>query len=312
MRGVADHTRWTQLALGFWPSRALLAAAEVGVLDRLPASAPELATDLGLRPGPTRDLLDALAGLRVVVRDGDRYALVDDWPGPAFTAELRDVASSFRRWAVLDEALRGSREARLFDGVLDDPAWLQAFAETMAKASAPLHDAIVTAVDWSAVTTVTDLGGADGRLAAALAAAHPHLQCRTLDLPAWAPLISAPGVEVISADVFVDHLPASDAVVLSHVLVDWDDERRARLLERVKAMLPAGGLLVIGDRMEPAKRPGFAFDALRAIDLLLAHGEAHDYSRADLDGLLVATGFERSALVTTVGDRSVVTARSLA
>ena len=311
MRGVTDHSRWAQLALGFWPSRALLAAAEVGVLDRLPASAEQLATDLGLLLGPTGDLLDALVGLRVVARTGDRYELADDWPGPAFTTELRDMAASFRRWGALDEALRGSHAAGLFDAVLDDPTRLRAFAEVMGSTSAPLHEAIVTAVDWSDVTTVSDLGGADGRLAAALAAAHPHLTCRTVDLPPWAALVSAPGVEVVSADVFADDLPPSDAVVLSHVLVDWDDAHRAALLAKASAMVPPGGLVVIGDRMEEPVRGRSAFDALQALDLLLAHGEAHPYTRADLDVLLAAAGFERSTVVATVGDRTVVTARSL-
>ncbi len=63
-----------QLGLGFWGSKALLSAVELGLFTELAASggpgdADALAARLGLHGRGARDLLDALVALRVLDRD---------------------------------------------------------------------------------------------------------------------------------------------------------------------------------------------------------------------------------------------------
>src|SRR5579864_4488139 len=66
-----------QLGLGFWGSKTLLSAVEIGVFTELasgPLDGETLAKRLSLHPRSARDFLDALVALRMLERDGDTYA----------------------------------------------------------------------------------------------------------------------------------------------------------------------------------------------------------------------------------------------
>src|SRR5215210_5995419 len=68
-----------QLGLGFWGSKTLLSAVELGLFTELAASGAPLVADalaqrLGLHPRSARDFLDALVALRMLDRSDDgRY-----------------------------------------------------------------------------------------------------------------------------------------------------------------------------------------------------------------------------------------------
>ena len=58
-----------ELGVGFWASKTLLSAVELGVFKRLataPADLHALQKDLGLHPRSARDFLDALVALRML------------------------------------------------------------------------------------------------------------------------------------------------------------------------------------------------------------------------------------------------------
>ncbi len=66
-----------QLGLGFWGSKTLLSACELGIFSELAAgslSLEELSERFQLHPRSARDFLDALVALKMLTRDGDRYA----------------------------------------------------------------------------------------------------------------------------------------------------------------------------------------------------------------------------------------------
>lgn len=65
-----------QLGLGFWGSKALLTAVELGLFTLLahgPRTAKALEVDLQLQPRRTRDFLDALVSLGMLEREGEEY-----------------------------------------------------------------------------------------------------------------------------------------------------------------------------------------------------------------------------------------------
>ena len=62
-----------QLGLGFWASKALLSAVELGVFTTLaagPLTGEALMANLGLQPRGTIDFLDALVSLGMLERSG--------------------------------------------------------------------------------------------------------------------------------------------------------------------------------------------------------------------------------------------------
>ena len=65
-----------QVGLGFWASKTLLSAVELGLFTELAKGAEDLETlkqGLGLHPRSARDFLDALVALKFLERHDGRY-----------------------------------------------------------------------------------------------------------------------------------------------------------------------------------------------------------------------------------------------
>jgi predicted O-methyltransferase YrrM len=332
-----EPARVTQLALGYWPSRAFLAAVELdlfAVLDASPLTRDELAGRLGLRSRSVGDFLDALVALGLLQRDGAgdgaRYGNVPGGaplladPDDEQRAWLADLADPerFRRWSRLTDALRsGEGDTGLFDDLYGDPDRLAHFLRAMTAVSGPGFVALAESVDWSATRTVCDVGGGAGDLAVALARRHSHLRVISLDRPEVVPIaertVAEAGVGdrvvVAGGDFLADALPRADALVMSLVLLDWDEERKERLLRSAHEALPPGGRLFVIDRLDddgdqPSAERG-AFELLRSLDLLLAHGDAHTYTADQLRTWFDRAGFADVEIRPLVGDLSLAVAR---
>lgn len=84
--------------------------------------------------------------------------------------------------------------------------------------------------DFGRYTTLVDIGGSAGTLCCTITAAHPHMRCRTLDLP---PVLAAAQseikrrglegrVEAGSIDFFEEAFPAADVITMSMILHDCE------------------------------------------------------------------------------------------
>ncbi len=107
-----------QLGLGFWASKTLLSAIEIGPFTELakgPCDARTLGDRLGLHPRGARDFLDALVALGMLDRGGDglyRNILETDTfldvGKPTYIGGMLEMANSrlYGFWGSLTEALR--------------------------------------------------------------------------------------------------------------------------------------------------------------------------------------------------------------
>jgi len=107
-----------QLGLGFWGSKTLLSAVELGLFAVIsktgPLDAEELRERLGLHPRGARDFFDALVALGMLARDDARYSntaateLFLDPAKPSYIGGLLEMANarSYAFWGSLTEALR--------------------------------------------------------------------------------------------------------------------------------------------------------------------------------------------------------------
>src|SRR5262249_48775053 len=110
-----DHI--VELGTGFWRSKVLLSAVELGVFSALaqgPLDGETLRTRLGIHPRSARDFFDALVALGMISRERDRYAntaeadLFLDRAKPSYMGGLLEMLN-FRLygfWGSLTEALR--------------------------------------------------------------------------------------------------------------------------------------------------------------------------------------------------------------
>ena len=99
----ASPERIMQLGLGFWGSKTLLSAVEIGLFTELAKGSLDfetLAERLMLHPRSARDFLDALVALGMLERDGDRYTntpeteLVLDRAKPSYVGRVLEMANA--------------------------------------------------------------------------------------------------------------------------------------------------------------------------------------------------------------------------
>ena len=124
-----------RLGLGFWASKTLLSAVELGVFKTLasgPAEPAALQTALGLHPRSARDFLDALVALGMLERENGTYrnsAETDFFLDPRklsyiggflemLNARLYEFWGSHRGAANRRESKRGKARGRLLQGAL--------------------------------------------------------------------------------------------------------------------------------------------------------------------------------------------------
>jgi hypothetical protein len=188
-----------QVGMGFFGSKALLSAVELGLfteLARQPLSGAEIAAALALHPRAIPDFPDALVALGFLERDGDgptaRYANTPesaaflDRAKPAYMGGILEMANArlYPFWADLTEGLKtGAPQseskhvgASVFETLYAVPDRLEQFMAAMAGVSAGNFQALAEGFDFSRYRTLCDIGGATAQLSRFVAAKH---QCRS-------------------------------------------------------------------------------------------------------------------------------------
>ena len=144
-----------ELARGFWASKTLLTAVELGVFGALatgPLSVQELRARLGVHPRSAVDFLDALVALGMLEREDGRYrnteetGLFLDPAKPSYLGGLLEMlnARSYQFWGSLTDSPRTgdpSNEASgpdddLFHVLSENPDQLRRFLRAMSGVTA--------------------------------------------------------------------------------------------------------------------------------------------------------------------------------
>jgi len=322
-----------QLGLGFWGSKTLLSACELGLFSELaagPLSFKELSERFRLHPRSARDFLDALVALKMLARDGDRYAntpatdLFLDRAKPTYIGGMLEMANArlYPFWGSLTEALRTGElqnEAKaggqgFFAALYADPKRLEGFLKAMTGLSLGAARAIAEKFPWPQYRTFVDVGTAQGGLPVQVALAHPHLTGRGFDLPVVGPIFDeyirshglSDRLRFHPGDFFEDPLPSADVVVMGHILHDWDLDEKRRLIAKVYDVLPEGGAFIAFDAVIDDERKENAFGLLMSLNMLIETSGGFDYTGADCAAWMRDAGFSETRVEHLVGPDSMV------
>ncbi|HEX8124448.1 MAG TPA: methyltransferase [Allosphingosinicella sp.] len=328
-----------QTGMGFFASKALLSAVELGVFTQLgrgPLTGAELERALDLHPRATHDFLDSLVALGFLGRDGNgesgRYrntpetALYLDRNSPRYVGGILEMANSrlYRFWGDLTPALKTGRPQNevkhsgrpMFDELYADPARLEQFMDAMAGVSMANFESFAERFDFSRYWTMADIGGATGQLSSIVARRHPHLACASYDLPVVRPIaerrIAEAGlsgrVVAREIDFLNQEFPTADLITMGMILHDWDLEHKKMLIAKAFRALPPGGALVAIENIIDDERRDNAFGLLMSLNMLIEFGDAFDFSGADFTGWCLEAGFRRCEILPLGGPASAAVA----
>ncbi len=321
-----------QLGLGFWGSKTLLSAVELGVFTELcksPLPGEELAARLDLHPRSWRDFFDALTALGMLEQDDGVYrntpetARFLDRSKPSYIGGMLEMANArlYPFWSSLTEALRTGRpqnEAKhggdFFAELYQDSGRLKQFLHAMTGLSLGAHKAIAATFPWERHRTVVDVGCAEGGLLVELALAHTHLTGEGFDLPAAQPHFDnfvrsfelQDRLRFHAGDFFAAPLPEADVYVMGHILHDWDLEEKQALLAKTYAALPEDGALIVFDAIIDDERRQNAFGLLMSLNMLIETPAGFDYTGADCQAWLREAGFRDTYVQHLAGPDSMV------
>jgi len=325
-----DHI--LQTGFGFWASKTLLSAVEIGVFTTLakgPADLVTLQGELGLHPRSARDFLDTLVALKLLDRSDGRYTnraetdLFLDRAKPSYVGGLLEMANArlYGFWGSLTEALRTGEhqnEAKhgdnLFTAVYADPQRLRNFLGAMSGLSAGPAKAISEKFDWRRYRTVMDIGTAQGMVPVTLLRQHPHLSGIGFDLPQVQPIFEAfvaqqglaGRLRFQPGDFFNDTLPPVDVVVMGHILHDWDLAQKKALLSKVYQAVRDGGAVIAYDAIIDNDRRENAFGLLMSLNMLIETPGGFDYTGADCEAWMSEAGFRETRTEHLLGPDSMV------
>jgi acetylserotonin N-methyltransferase len=207
--------------------------------------------------------------LEDAVREGThRWQQVYGWDGPIFS-------HFFRNEEVKREFLMGMHGF----GLISSP-----------------H--VVVAFDLGRFHSLVDLGGATGHLAVAACQRYPQMRAAVFDLPEAIPLAReivgqsnvAERISFAAGDFFVDPLPPADLYAVGRILHDWSAEKILTLLRRIFDRLPAGGALLIAEKLLLDDQTGPRWAHMQNLNMLTCT-EGKERTLGQYEALLQQVGF---------------------
>jgi acetylserotonin N-methyltransferase len=316
---IPDPSPVIDLIDAFRRSKAMFTAVRLGIFDRLERGADKLdtlAAELPASPDALERLLDGCVGLGLLEKlSGGRYAntalasayLCRSSPHAMIGYILYSDEVLFRMWANLEDAVReGSHRWRqtfgtdgpLFDQFFSTPEKTRTFLLGMHGFGVLSSPRVVAAFDLSRFHRLVDLGGATGHLAVAACERYPHLRATVFDLP---PVVefareqvaispAADRVELISGDFFADDLPEADLFAVGRILHDWSEDKIRSLLRKIFERLPAGGGLLIAEKLLASDKSGPSAAHMQSLNMLICT-EGKERTLEEYSSLLRGAGF---------------------
>ena len=316
MNSPPDPSLILHTAFGFWQSKVLLTAVEMGLFTKLAdhrLTGAALGAELKLHPRGIADFLDALVAMKFLGREGDgsqatyfntpEGALFLDEASPRYIGGILVMLNArlFKFWNDLPEALRTGKpqneikhgQKGMFEELYSDLPRLEQFMGAMTGLSRINFEAFADKFDFSNFQTLCDVGGATGLLSIEVAKKHPHLKCVSFDLPPVESIankhIAAAGlahrINALSGDFFTDPLPEADLITMGMILHDWNLEKKMQLIRAAYDALPKGGAFAVIETLIDDERLTNVFGLMTSLNMLIEFGDAFDYTGTSTGGV---------------------------
>ena len=295
----------------YWSTCALHAGVKLDLftaLSETPATAVALATRLSLDERGLGMLLDALAALELLNKEGENYhatPFASQFLSLNSTGYLGHIIQHHHHlvesWARLDEAVRSGEPSRRRVSHESDEVERESFLLGMFNLAMMLAPQVVKQIDLAKRKHLLDLGGGPGTYAIHFCQQNPELQATIFDLPTTRSIAEKTirqfdlqeRINFAAGDFQEDPLSGSyDVAWLSHVLHGEGAAGCANMLQKTVDALDPGGLLLVQEFILNNSRDSPLFPALFSLNMLIGTPQGQSYSEGEITSLLEAAGLE--------------------
>jgi SAM-dependent methyltransferase len=323
-----------QMVIGKWISQALATVVEFAIPDQL-SKGPRHCRDLARQAGVSEEglyrLLRALASVGVCAESADRrfkltrmgQFLRSDHP-ESLAGIVRFIGhdSTWRPWGELDYSVKSGLPAfdrvfgmPIFEYYSTHPEAAAIFDRAMTSISMTEARAASAAYDFKGVETLMDVAGGHGQLLATVLGRHKKMRGVLFELPHVAAGAAATftragitgRVRIESGDFFKELPSGADAIIMKHIIHDWDDDSAMRILQTCHRALGERGKLLIVDPVVPiGNKPHYG--KLLDLEMLVLTPRGRERTRIEFAELLRGADFRISRIIATKGPLSIVEA----
>lgn len=325
-----------QLTTGFMVSSALNAVARLRLADHLsirPLTVTELAEKLQVNEDALDRVLQYLVSVGLFEFQSDRkYALnavsrlLLESASPSMLDTILFLCdpTHLQLYADILPTIRDGRPAPehlygkgIFDLFAEDPAAQARFDNAMSDMSKRASAGVLAAYDFTGITSLVDVAGGHGLLLTSILKQYPQINGVLFDLPR---VIDGAKVKIAESGLaercklvagdFFESVPGGDAIILKHIIHDWEDSKATRILQNCqRALKPTNGKLLL---VEMLRGDGPASGMAKVLDvemLVLPGGKERTIEQ--YESLLNAAGFKLVKVVDTKSGHAVIEAACL-
>lgn len=312
--------RIMQVAFGYAPPLMIEAAVRNKVFDTLdsgPKTVSEVSRETGCSERGLRILMNALAGMDFLVKDGNQYRLA-----PESAAFLVSTKPGFRggifqhtsrqllpNWMQLTDIVRTGKPAHSVNQHDDGAAFFTEFVEALFPGNLPAAQALADALTVSEMpgpVKILDIASGSGVWGIGIAQKAPGAEITAVDFPevlATTRKICArhgmdDSLRCIAGDLLdVDYGTGYHIATLGHILHSEGEPRSRALIKKVYHALAPGGTIAIADMLPNEERTGPPFPLIFAVNMLVNTDNGDTFSFEEIGAWLAEAGFKDARLL---------------
>ena len=304
------HEELIETVRGFQPACVIIAAAELDIFALLrdqPSGAADVAQRIHGDIRATTVLLDALAALRLLTKQHNRYqttavaadVLIAGAPHSSL-GMTRHLGNCLRNWAQLARVVLTGKPADRDSSVRGADEDLASFIQAMHEVSTLMAEPLIDALGPLNFHHLLDLGGASGTWTIPLLRRNLSASATIFDCPDVIPMarqrLAEAGltdrIRLVAGDYNTDPLPTgADLVWVSAIIHQNSTEQNADLFSKIYAALEPAGQILIRDVVVDEMRTRPLMGALFAVNMLVATAGGGTYTFNELRDLLASAGF---------------------
>jgi len=291
--------------VGFWKTETIAAAIKLKILEALPGSLEEIASDCGLPSRKLNRILKALAEMGIARKNSMKSQweltakgrlLKHDHPKTLADAALEYAGPLQQAWKQIPEALLRENYCPpdIFRAVAEDEQRRHIHHRMLRSYALHDYEKLVPFLPIRHGDRVVDAGGGSGILAEMIKNHFNDIQLTVFDLPEVARLVDE-DIQSIGGDFFKKWSIQADVIILARVLHDWNDDKALLILKNARNALSPGGRLVVVEMM--VSESGYN-GSLCDLHLLVGSGGTQR-TREQFRRLLEEAGFDPSFILET-------------
>lgn len=306
-----NFSQLMSLASGHVEARIVQTSVQLGIFETLSHSAmtaEAIAEGLNFDSRATEILLNALAALQLLSKDGTSFSLTPISKQYLLQSSsnyvggmIRFDGSLWHCWGELPESVRSGKPARPANMYQDDPNETEIFINAMdslVKARGDT-DVIGSVLNWDEVDQLLDVGSGPATYPIALCKKFPNLQATIFDLPATLRITARylreaameDRIKLLPGDYRVEPIPGSyDVIFLSNIIHGEGYDENRQLLQKLSSNLRTRGRIIIKDHILDESRANPPIGALFSLLMLLTTASGRCYSFGEIRGWLEDAG----------------------